>query len=423
MLCSSSLKKRITRLLALVVCTLFLALMSITAPASSDAEYHGKLEAELAPNIEDLDQVVFRPVRDLSKIKFAKAPDPSDKATVGRLFHPLLDKNAILAVLVEPEDGTPFLYADADMDGSLSEDERFELTRGEDDNPYILQATLKLPLKGKIFADFPVFVQFLKNVQWDEMKEGERLVLQSKAALAKGYVDIAGHKTLVEYNFNPQTKRINTTHGWLGVDGDGDDQIDIDRFSSEAADAQDETVVFRVGDHYVSTKHVDLDKNEITLREHPASAYKRVELAVGGEVPDFNFTDFGGKKRKLSEFRGKYLLLDFWAAWCGPCRRELPYQRAAYSRFQARGFEILGMNNDEDPSQVRGWLKANRLTWAQATRDSIRDVEIRYRIHLFPTELLIGPDGKVISLDQSKKKQPSLRGADLIKTLDEILPP
>jgi len=81
--------------------------------------------------------------------------------------------------------------------------------------------------------------------------------------------------------------------------------------------------------------------------------------------------------------------------------------------------------NTDDPQilpQVKTWLEENELTWTQATTDSILGVIRSFRVHSFPTTLLIDPEGKIISLDQTKKGQPSLRGQDLLKSLDRLLP-
>lgn len=400
-------------------------LLLIASAKPGDQEYTGKFEPQLVVNQDDQEQVVFKPMRDLSKIKIAKPPDSDATVTAGRLYHALSDKSAILALLVEPEGEDPYILVDVDMNNAFDEKERFALARDEDDNPYIWQGTINEPLKEGLFQSFPLFVQYFKKVRTDEMKEGDRLVLESRTAFARGAVDIQGKKTLVQYAYNPRSKKISPTTGKLGVDCDGDGEIDMDAFSPEAAETEDEAVVFRVANAYVSTKKIDLEKNQIAMKSHSASDYKRIELRMGGEAPEFEFTDFNNKKRKLSEFRGKYLLIDFWGMWCPACRQELPYLRTAYQRFQARGFEILGMNTDTPDivSQIKLQLEKNGMTWPQAKRDSIIGTIRNLRVHSYPTTFLIGPDGKILSLNNRRKDQPALRGKELLKSLSELLPP
>ena len=416
-------RRQLRRLAGTIFAVASLLLISPAKPA--DQEYTGKFDPQLVVNRDDHEQVVFRPMRDLSRIKIEKAPDSDATVTAGRLYQALSDKSAILALLIEPQSEDPYLLADVDMNNELDEKERFPFSREDDDNPFIWQTTVNEPLKEGLFQKFPLFVQYLKKVRTEEMKEGDRLILESRGAFARGSVEIQGKKTLVQYDYNPRSRKINPTSGKLGVDCDADGEIDMDAFSPEAAETEDEAVVFRVGNVYVSTRKVDVEKNQITMKSHSASDYKRLELRMGGPAPEFEFTDFNNKKRKVSEFRGKYLLIDFWGMWCPPCRRELPYLRAAYQRFQARGFEILGMNTDrsEVVSQIKVQLEANGMIWAQARRESIITTIRNLRIHSYPTTMLVGPEGKILSLNNIRKDQPALRGKDLLKSLDELLPP
>ena len=145
-----------------------------------------------------------------------------------------------------------------------------------------------------------------------------------------------------------------------------------------------------------------------------------MEIESGKEMPDFPFVDFEDKKRSLKDFRGKYLLIDFWGMWCVDCRWELPVQIETYQRFCTRKFEILGLDSDEmeNLEAVKAFLAKNQITWTQARFDIIKNlIETSYRIQEYPSAILLVPNGKVLILDQKQ-----LTGENLIETLDRILP-
>lgn len=412
-----NLKPSALRLAAIFLLTATLAVLSVRA----DGEYTGQFDTKLVAFTEDTERVIFKPAsRD--SLRGSKVPEEDIHLTSNRLINPV--GASLIAVLVEEQDAKPMLFVDLNADNSFGDDEKFTLRRELADNPYLWITTINVPVKDGFFTVCPIYIRYFRDYQTDKMTAGDRLLEQSTGVLARGTVDVKGKKITVQYAYSLENKKITPDIGWLGVDADDDGEIDMDKLSPEAARAASETIVFRVGQTYLSTKKADVGKNQIVLREHQAKDYRRTELGVGRELPDFSFVDLDGKKRRFSEFRGKYVLLDFWGFWCPPCLKELPYLREAYKRFQSRNFEIVGMNTDEyTPDSIKKNLEKNGMTWTQARHDSFIDLkDYQFRIESFPTTLLIAPDGKILSLSRQEKGEPDLRGKDLLETLDKILP-
>jgi thiol-disulfide isomerase/thioredoxin len=165
----------------------------------------------------------------------------------------------------------------------------------------------------------------------------------------------------------------------------------------------------------------------VSIASASASAAATPEAASGGglkgsgpEVPDFTFTDFQGSARRLSDFRGRYVLLDFWGSWCGPCRAEVPFLKDAYARFQSRRFEVIGMDYEQGATRekVQAYLSEQGMTWTIASPETVRNTIVNvFRVSSFPTLMLIDPDGRVLETNSDV-----LRGEDLAKTLDMVLP-
>ena len=139
-------------------------------------------------------------------------------------------------------------------------------------------------------------------------------------------------------------------------------------------------------------------------------------VALGATAPEFAEADTSGKVIKLSSFRGKYVLIDFWASWCGPCRRENPNVVQAYNHYKNQKFTILGVSLDR-PNAKEKWLAAihkDGLTWNQVSDLKFWDSKAAalYAVRGIPQNFLLDPNGKIIAKN--------LRGDDLETKLAEI---
>lgn len=140
-----------------------------------------------------------------------------------------------------------------------------------------------------------------------------------------------------------------------------------------------------------------------------------LNLEVGRTAPDFTLATADGKPVALSSFKGKYVMIDFWASWCKPCRAEFPNLKKTYAKYKSKGFEIFGVSIDEKEQDWLGALKSEQPSWLQV-RDNAgqqNSVAALYAVSYIPQTYLLDKDGKIIAKE--------LRGAELEKKLAEIL--
>ena len=150
------------------------------------------------------------------------------------------------------------------------------------------------------------------------------------------------------------------------------------------------------------------------LKEHVETVAK---TAVGKKFIDFTLNTPDGKPVKLSDFiaANNYTLIDFWASWCGPCRMEMPNVVAAYAKYKAKGFGIVGVSLDNDVESWKKAIKDLNITWPQMSDLKGWQCEgaALYGVRAIPATLLVSKDGTIVARD--------LRGEDLEAKLAELM--
>ena len=159
----------------------------------------------------------------------------------------------------------------------------------------------------------------------------------------------------------------------------------------------------------------DADRIISSIQQHEEGRKIRRALADGTKFPDFAEKDLQGNPLSVAKYKGKLVLVDFWATWCGPCVGELPSVIKAYNKHHADGFEIIGISLDMDEQKLKSFLKTKEIPWAQYFdgKGWQNKLAAKYGIQSVPATFLLDGDGKIIGQD--------LRGEALEEALAKAL--
>ena len=167
-------------------------------------------------------------------------------------------------------------------------------------------------------------------------------------------------------------------------------------------DAKATEIYNRVKRDFAGTKPAEMaDKLLAQIKAQEEAKKIQRSLAAGTKFPDFNEKDVAGKPLSIANYKGKVVLIDFWATWCGPCVAELPNVIAAYEKYHAKGFEIIGISLDKDEAALTSFTKKRNMTWQQFFDGQFwaNKLAVKYGVNSIPATYLLDGEGKIIGKD------------------------
>ena len=293
------------------------------------------------------------------------------------------------------------LYADLNGNGDLSDDAplRFE----QKDGKYVLlfRGTGR---DAKTDETYPIAAKLIVTQTTPLGASQPRLCLRRYGTTLRRGVILVDNR---EIAFGLIGASRNYSIALFDLNGDG--QLERDGWSAEHYKAWEKYV--RLGENDYEFV-IDRYGRSLQLKPLAEKLPPTAILRPGYPAPDFSFTDLEGKAHKLSDYRGKVVLLDFWVINCGPCQMDAPKVAQVYEQLHPKGFEIIGINGEDTAEVLKEFMGKKKMTWTQTIQEKWEGpIHKLYHFYSWPTYYLIGKDGTILA----KRNDDGITLADLEK--------
>ena len=173
-------------------------------------------------------------------------------------------------------------------------------------------------------------------------------------------------------------------------------------------------IVTKFPAHKGVAKIKEMNERQLALAKQKSQPIDEPQW-INKQAPELSLPDVNGKTITLNSFKGKYVLVDFWASWCLPCRKENPNVVQAYNKYKNKNFTILGVSLDKEKEDWLGAIETDKLSWTQVSdlQEWNSAAVSTFNFSGIPFNVLVDPEGKIIAQ--------SLRGDSLEEKLEEIL--